>query len=87
MSWVPSAVSATPALANRSSRPMVMITDAGIPPTRGLIGGFEEPGAGLLQRVVQALHVWPLVGNLDDGAVLDLRSRYCGVSSTGPRSR
>ena len=69
MSWVPSAVSASPALASRSSRPMVTITDAGIPPTRGLVGGFEEPGAGLLQRVVQALHVRPLVGDVDDGAV------------------
>ena len=47
-----------------------MITDAGIPPTRGLVGGFEEPGAGLLQRIVQALHLRPLVGNVDDGAVL-----------------
>ena len=50
--------------------PMVTITDAGIPPTRGLIGGFEEPGAGLLQRIVESLHVRPLVGDVDDGAVL-----------------
>ena len=35
MSWVPSAVSANPALASRSSIPMVTITDAGIPPTEG----------------------------------------------------
>ena len=35
MSWLPSAVSATPALASRSSRLMVTITDAGIPPTEG----------------------------------------------------
>ena len=40
------------------------------PADGGLVGGFEEPGAGLLQRVVQALHVRPLVGKVDDGAVL-----------------
>ena len=46
----------------------------------GLIGGFEEPGAGFLERVVQALHVRPLVGNLDDGAVLVF-------DAAGPRFR
>ena len=39
------------------------------PTDAGLVGGFEEPGAGLLQRIMQPLHLWPLVGDVDDGAV------------------
>ena len=69
MSWVPSAVSASPALAKQ-----VVETDGDdhrcrYPADGGLIGGFEEPGAGLLQRIVQPLHRGPLVGDVDDGAV------------------
>ena len=42
MSWLPSAVSASPAFANRSSRPMVTMTDAGIPPTEGWSADFSS---------------------------------------------
>ena len=86
MSWVPSAVSANPALAKQ-------VVDADgdddrgrYPSDAGLIGGFEEPGAGLLQRIMQPLHLWPLVGDVDDGAVW-ISMRWCGVWLTGPRWR
>ncbi len=49
---------------------MVTIDRCRYPTDGGLIGGFEEPGAGLLQRIVQPLHVRPLVGDVDDGAVV-----------------
>ena len=39
------------------------------PTHRGLIGSFEQAGACLLQRIMQSLHLGPLVGNVDDGAV------------------
>ena len=48
------------------------------PADGGLVGGFQQLGAGLLQRVVQALHVRPLVGNVDDGAVLIFDRRGAG---------
>ena len=48
------------------------------PADAGLIGGFEEPGAGFLQRIVQPLHLWPLVGDVDDGAVVILDRAAAG---------
>ena len=57
------------------------------PSDAGLVGGFEEPGAGILQRVVQPLYLWPLVGDVEDGAVWIVDAAWCGVWSTGPGSR
>ena len=44
---------------------MVTITDAGTPPTRADRLIFNEPRAGLIQRIVQPLPVGPLIGDLD----------------------
>jgi len=80
VSWVPSTVSASPALASGSCRPMVTTTDAGTPPTDGLVVSLEEPGAGLFQRIMEPLHRRPPIRDLDDiaGLVFDAAGSRCG---------
>ena len=45
----------------------------GYPADAGLIGGFEEPGAGLFECIVEPLHLGAFIGDLDDvaGFILD----------------
>ena len=78
MSWLPSAVSATPALASRSSRLMVTITDAGIPPTEGWSADFSSLAQASSSASCRRCMCGRWSGIVDDGAVLIFDRRAAG---------
>jgi anti-sigma factor RsiW len=80
VSWVPSAVSASPVLACSSGRVMVTITAAGTPPTVGWSSAFNNPGAGFFECIVEPLHMGAFIRNLDDVAVFvfNAAGSWCG---------
>jgi hypothetical protein len=80
VSWVPSAVSASPALVSSSSMLMVTITDAGAPPTVGWSSAFNSRVQASSSASWSRCTWGAFIRNLDDGAgfVFESCAAWCG---------
>jgi hypothetical protein len=80
VSWVPSAVSASPALASSSCRVMVTITDAGTPPTVGWSSAFNNRAQASSSASWSRCNRGAFIRDLDHGPgfVFDRSRAGCG---------